>query len=135
MPRQAPPAQPVPAKRPRPVIAVTPQTRQPAEDVVSVAPAPVPSNPPQDASPAGAPVPAFDIDAARGMARKLAREPDPARAGTALERLPPKPLETESRLARGIGAARRANCKDGVPGGLLAPLYLMMDKKDSGCKW
>jgi hypothetical protein len=55
--------------------------------------------------------------------------------GTALERLPPKPLETESRLARGIQAAKRANCKDGIPGGLLAPLFLMMDKKDSGCKW
>jgi hypothetical protein len=75
------------------------------------------------------------VDAARKMARKMANDPDPAKAGTALERLPPKPLETESRLARGIKAAKRGNCKDGVPGGLLAPLYLMMDKKDSGCKW
>jgi hypothetical protein len=123
----APRAKAAPARRARParaVIAVRPDTRQSEEDTFSVEPAPVP-----------APAPKFDLDAARSMARKLANDPDPSKAGTALERLPPKPLETESRLARGIQAAKRANCKDGVPGGLLAPLFLMMDKKDSGCKW
>ena len=134
--RQAPPTKPAPAKRTRParpVIAVPPETRQSVDETYSVAPAP--ALPPQDAPPSSTPAPTFDINAARGMARKLAHEPDPARAGTALERLPPKPLETESKLARGISAAKRANCKDGIPGGLLAPLYLMMEKKDSGCKW
>jgi hypothetical protein len=124
---------PAPAQRPRParpVIAVTPETRQSQEETFSVDPAP--ASPPQEDAPIA---PKFDVDAARKMARKMANDPDPAKAGTALERLPPKPLETESRLARGIKAAKRGNCKDGVPGGLLAPLYLMMDKKDSGCKW
>jgi hypothetical protein len=136
VPRQAPPARPAPAKRTRParpVIAVPPETRQSSEESYPVAPAA--DTPAQDAPPSAAAAPAFDMNAARGMARKLANEPDPAKAGTALERLPPKPLETESKLARGIGAAKRANCKDGIPGGLLAPLYLMMQKKDSGCKW
>jgi outer membrane biosynthesis protein TonB len=135
-PQTRPPAKPAPAKRARPVIAVPVQTREPGEETQVVAPPPdVP--PQQDATPSSAPAaaPSFDMNAARGMARKLANEPDPAKVGTALERLPPKPLETESRLARGIGAAKRANCKDGIPGGLLAPIYLMLEKKDSGCKW
>jgi hypothetical protein len=128
----APRSKAAPARRTRPsrparaVIAVPPDTRQSQEDTFSVEPAP---------APAPAPAPKFDLDAARSMARKLANDPDPSKAGTALERLPPKPLETESRLARGIRAAKRANCKDGIPGGLLAPLFLLMDKKDSGCKW
>ncbi|QJE00065.1 hypothetical protein HH212_08510 [Massilia forsythiae] len=119
-----------------PLIAVTPAARQAPASGFTVAPA-VPAGRADDSAAAndGAAPPRFDLEAARATARKLAGEPDPSRAGTALERLPQKPLETESRLARGIAGARRADCKDGVPGGLLAPLYLMMDKKDSGCKW
>jgi hypothetical protein len=82
-----------------------------------------------------APARHFNLDAARDVARKVANEPDPAKAGTALERLPPPPLQTETKLERGIKEAKRPNCKDGVPGGLLAPIFLAMDKKDSGCKW
>jgi hypothetical protein len=131
-PQTRPQARPAPAKRARPVIAVPAQTRESGDETHTVAPAPD-APPQQDAAPTTAP--SFDMNAARGMARKLANEPDPAKVGTALERLLPKPLETESRLARGIGAAKRANCKDGIPGGLLAPIYLMLEKKDSGCKW
>mgnify|MGYP003353657580 FL=1 len=69
------------------------------------------------------------------MARKVANEPDPAKIGTALERLPPPPLQTENKFERAIKGAKRPDCKDGVPGGLLAPIFLAMDKKDSGCKW
>jgi len=132
-----PPA-PKPAKRvrpthpSRPVIAVPPETRQSTEETFAVDPPP--ATPPQEAARSSA-APALDIKAARSLAHRLAREPDPTKAGTALERLPPPPLQTETRAARAIGAAKRANCKDGIPGGLLAPLYLMMDKKDSGCKW
>ncbi|MBC7454022.1 MAG: hypothetical protein H7335_10005 [Massilia sp.] len=79
--------------------------------------------------------PRFDAEAARRMARSLASEPDPAKAGTAVAQLPAKALETETRAARAISGAKRRDCKDGIPGGLLAPLILMMDKKDSGCKW
>lgn len=135
-PQTSPQARPAPAKRSRPVIAVPAQTRGSSEETHAVAPPPE-APPQQDAAPstAATAAPSFDMNAARGMARKLANEPDPAKVGTALERLPPKPLETESRLARGIGAAKRGNCKDGIPGGLLAPIYLMLEKKDSGCKW
>jgi hypothetical protein len=85
--------------------------------------------------PPAAAAPRFDPEAARRVARELANEPDPAKAGTPVGQLPPKPLETETRAARAISQAKRRDCKDGIPGGLLAPLYLMMDKKDSGCKW
>jgi hypothetical protein len=124
-PRPAPRAQ-ARARAPRRIIAVPPQPA--ASDDKPFA---VESPPATDAAPA----PRFDLDAARGVARRVANEPDPAKAGTALERLPPKPLETETKLERAIKGAKRPNCKDGVPGGLLAPLFLMMDKKDSGCKW
>jgi len=69
----------------------------------------------------------FDREAAKAAARDIAGE---------LETAPLKMRETrDEKLARKIHEAARPNCKDGIPGGLLAPLYLMMDKKDSGCKW
>jgi hypothetical protein len=130
---KAPPAQASRPARlpptPPAVIAVAPAQRQSAEDSFAVKP------PPQTPADPAVPAPRFDLGAARALARKLADEPDPAKAGTALERLPPPPLQTESKLERAIKGAKRANCKDGVPGGLLAPLFLAMDKKDSGCKW
>jgi hypothetical protein len=134
------PAPPVPraqkpVRKPRPVIAVEPDRRQSTGKTYAVEPAQEAPPPPAPAAPA----PHFDLDAARSMARgmatKLANEPDPDKVGTALERLPKPPLQTESRFERAIKAAKRPDCKDGVPGGLLAPIFLAMDKKDSGCKW
>jgi hypothetical protein len=120
-----------------------PRTRppRPARRIIAVPPPAAPSGEegfkvdtqPADTVPGAAP--RFNLDAARSVARKVANEPDPAKVGTALERLPPPPLQTETKLERAIKGAKRPDCKDGVPGGLLAPLYLMMDKKDSGCKW
>jgi hypothetical protein len=113
------------------VIAVPPAPAAPAAPapfVVEQAPEPPPMDTPTD-------TPRFDLDAARQAARSLANIRDPAREGTAVAQFPDKPLETESRAARAIGAAKRRNCKDGVPGGLLAPLLMLADKKDSGCKW
>lgn len=81
------------------------------------------------------PAPRFDLDAARKLARDMADDPDPTRAGTAVAQIPPKPYATETRLARAIAGAKRRDCKDGLPGGLLGPLIILMDKKDSGCKW
>ena len=75
------------------------------------------------------------MEAARRIARANAHLRDPGKEGTALAQFPEEPLQTESKLARAISKAKRPNCKDGIPGGLLAPLYLMMDKKNSGCKW
>lgn len=84
--------------------------------------------PPEDA-------PKFDPEAARKFARSIANEPDPARAGMAVAQIPPKPLATETKAERLIASAKRRNCKDGLPGGLLGPLLILLDKKDSGCKW
>ena len=136
-PAEAPPvprAQP-PARKARRVIAVAPEKRQSAEETFTVKPAPETPAP----APAPAPTQHFDVDAARSMARgmatKLLTEPDPDKVGTALERLPKPQLQTESKFERAIKQAKRPDCKDGVPGGLLAPIFLAMDKKDSGCKW
>jgi hypothetical protein len=92
-------------------------------DVFTVEPAPAPE------------APHFDPDAARKLARRIASEPDPARAGTAVGQLEPKPYATETKAARAIASAKRRDCKDGLPGGLLGPILVLMDKKDSGCKW
>jgi hypothetical protein len=108
---------------PRTEVIAVPKRARSAPDAFSVEP----STP--------APAPRFDPEAARALARQLADEPDPAKAGTALERLPQKPLASETRMARAISSAKRRDCKDGLPGGLLGPLLLLMDKKDSGCKW
>ncbi len=81
------------------------------------------------------PAPKFDMNAARETARANAHLRDPSKEGTALAQFPEPALQTESKLARGIRQAKRPDCKDGLPGGLLAPIYLLMEKKDSGCKW
>lgn len=136
-PAEAPPVPraPRPAKKTRPVIAVAPEKRQSTGETYAVKPAPETPAPPS----APATTQHFDVDAARSMARgmatKLLNEPDPDKVGTALERLPKPQLQTESKFERAIKQAKRPDCKDGVPGGLLAPIFLAMDKKDSGCKW
>ena len=147
----APPVQPAPPAPPPVVRAepVTPGTpaaprtarRAPPKAVIAVpdqgAAAPEAFVVQQPASPAPAPdaTPAFSMDTARQVARANAHLRDPAKEGTALAQFPEPPLQTESPLARGIAAAKRPDCKDGLPGGLLAPIFLLMDKKDSGCKW
>jgi hypothetical protein len=139
-PPPAPPkAEPAPrsASRSASAPAAKPKRRSPP-DVIAL---PQPSEPaaaPADAFTVEPPEPAaprFDHEAARQMARQLANAPDPARAGMAVAQLPKKELETETKAARAIGRAKRRDCKDGIPGGLLAPLILLLDKKDSGCKW
>jgi hypothetical protein len=130
----APPSRPAPRaprrtrpEKPRPVIAVDPAPAPDQPDPFTVQQAPEPAPAPD--------TPRFDREAARKMARSLANIRDPAKEGTAIGQFPEPPLETESRAARAIGAAKRRNCKDGLPGGLLGPLLILADKKDSGCKW
>lgn len=89
----------------------------------------------QPDEPAPGEAPQFDMNAAKQTARQLAGQTRLGREGMANAQFPDPPLETESTLAKAIGKAKRRNCKDGVPGGLLAPLLLAMDKKDHGCKW
>jgi hypothetical protein len=144
--RPPPPAPPAPRveEAPAPVPAPKPAARAPRpapRPVIAIDPAPAPSQPDpftvqQAPEPASEPeAPRFDHEAARTMARSLAHIRDPAKVGTAIGQFPDKPLETETRAARAIGAAKRRDCKDGLPGGLLGPLLLLADKKDSGCKW
>jgi hypothetical protein len=121
------PAARAPRRAPRPVIAVDPAPAPSQPDPFTVQQAPAPASEPE--------TPHFDREAARTMARSLSHIRDPAKEGTAIGQFPDKPLETETRAARAIGAAKRRDCKDGVPGGLLAPLLMLADKKDSGCKW
>ena len=114
---------------PRPVIAVPASPRQEeAPDTFTVPQA-------QEAPSAPSEAPRFDMHAARQTARQLAGQTKLGREGLANAQFPDPPLETESTLSKAIGKAKRRNCKDGIPGGLLAPLFLMMDKKDHGCKW
>ena len=80
--------------------------------------------------------PKFDMDAARKTARKMAGERDPSKVGTAVGQIPDKPLQTETRLARDIAQGKRGDCRSAYAGaGLLAPVLMLLDKKDSGCKW
>jgi len=143
----APPAPPPPPPEPavaRPAPAaprapVAPRTSRPASpqaviavpETSSAEPAPfvVQQEEPTESAPK------FDMNAAREIARANAHLRDPSKEGTALAQFPEPPLQTESKLARSISQAKRRDCKDGIPGGLLAPIYLLMDKKDSGCKW
>jgi len=144
--RPAPPPPPPPPEPPvtRPTPAapsapVAPRTSRPAppQAVIAVpesaSPAPDPFVVQQEETPE--PAPKFDMNAARQAARANANMRDPSREGTALAQFPEPALQTESKLSRGIQEAKRPDCKDGVPGGLLAPIFLLMDKKDSGCKW
>lgn len=81
-------------------------------------------------------LPKFDMEAARSTARKMASERDPAKVGTAVGQIPDKPLQTETQLARDIAQGKRGDCRTAYAGaGLLAPVMMLLDKKDSGCKW
>ena len=80
--------------------------------------------------------PKFDMEAARKTARKVAGERDPSKVGTAVGQIPDKPLQTETQLARDIAQGKRGDCRSAYSGaGLLAPVLMLLDKKDSGCKW
>jgi len=143
----APPPEPPPAKQPAPRLSepATPRSAHTSSPKPVIA---VPASPQQEAAPdaftvqqAEEPAPAqdeapqFNMNTARQTARQLAGQTKLGREGHANAQFPDPPLETESKLGKAISKAKRRNCKDGVPGGLLAPLFLAMDKKDHGCKW
>ena len=147
-PRAQPPA-PVPASAPAPVPAAVLRPRATARPAVVV---PVPVSEPgppaiDDAAPAPAPAesmpeaaPAFDMAAARGIARKAAREG--AQGLVALPKRPPPTLDPgremrEEQLARDVARSRRNDCRSAYSGmGPLAVLPLLKDAvTGSGCKW
>jgi len=124
-------------KRDRPE-AKEPVRRKPPEAIY----VPAPREPDVMATPQPSPpvdTPKFDPEAAKAAARNIASTLDPPKSdapNAQVHRDGPRYKETkEQRLAREIKDSARPNCKDGVPGGLLAPVLLLMDKKDSGCKW
>jgi hypothetical protein len=130
---QRQPERPAAAARRKPPEAIyLPTPRAPD---ISAEPTPSAPQPPEPAGNA----PRFDPEAAKATARGIASTLDPPKSdapNAQANRDGPRYRETkEQRLGRNINDSARPNCKDGVPGGLLAPLYLMMDKKDSGCKW
>ena len=137
VPQLAPRAKPAPPRTRRtertPLEKAAASRPAPAQAITLPAPA---TDPSADLRPAA---PHLDMDAARKTARAMADEPDPGHApGTLAAQLDKHPLYQQSeqdKLAREMGGAKRPNCKDGIPGGLLAPLFLLLDKKDSGCKW
>ena len=139
-----PPPPPVatvePKREPKPVRAASassararPSVALPAEpgpNAITLAPAITPAETP------AAETPKFDMAAALSTARKVAGERDPSRAGTAVGQIPDKPLQTETQLARDIASGKRGDCRTAYAGaGLLAPVMMLLDKKDSGCKW
>ena len=144
-----PPPPPVdivkPKREPKPIskpkLATTRET-----PAAATAPAPGPQTitvvPALPATPAASPdtftqeTPKFDMEAARKTARKMAGERDPSKVGTAVGQIPDKPLQTETQLARDIAQGKRGDCRTAYSGaGLLAPVLMLLDKKDSGCKW
>jgi hypothetical protein len=137
----AQPARPIPAR---------PSLDQPATD----RPAPartdpqaitvIPAAPDQPAASPAKPAtaqeaePDVDVDKALAAARKMANnlEPPPMNWAAAKLNKGKEWKETrDQRLGRAISGAGRADCKTAYSGaGLLAPLFMLADKKDSGCK-
>ena len=143
---EPPPPKPAqPRKREKKEIATASNTRPspaapaetPASSSAQAVTLPAPSSPVADPLHPELQPKKFDMNAALKTARKVANEKDPARAGLPVAQLEDHPLypeRTDTQLARDIAGAKRSDCKN-TPGGLLAPLIWLMDKKDSGCKW
>lgn len=121
--------------RETPAPAAAPATSQNAISMAPAAPA-TPAASPNAPTALPQETPKFDMDAARKTARKMAGERDPSKVGTAVGQIPDKPLQTETQLARDIAQGKRGDCRSAYSGaGLFAPVLMLLDKKDSGCKW
>lgn len=148
---------PPPRPRPEPITRPEPPARQAKADKPASRPAPIRATPersepdtqtppqmtvvpaqPTEAVPADN-APKFDPDAARSAARAMAKDLDVPSGNWVAEKLKKEKQRQETedeRLGRNIAGAARADCKTAYAGaGLLAPLIMLMDKKDSGCKW
>ncbi len=129
-PRQQQPVRERAARAPAPAVVAVRPAREPAP--ITVTPAP-PTEPEPDTPPR------FDRDAARSAARGMAN--DLAMPGTnwAAEKLNEGKEWQETRdekLGGQVARAARSDCRTAYAGaGLFAPLIMLMDKKDSGCKF
>lgn len=137
LPPPPPVARVEPQREKKPLRAAAPPRAAPAAPASETVPHAITAAPaPTPADPLATDAPKFDMEAALSTARKVASEKDPAKAGTAVGQIPDKPLRTETRLARDIASGKRGDCRTAYAGaGLLAPLVMLLDKKDSGCKW
>jgi hypothetical protein len=123
------------AAREKPAAATAPASSPQAITVVTASPA-TPAASPDTFRQETPETPKFDMEAAKRTARKMAGERDPSKVGTAVGQIPDKPLQTETQLARDIAQGKRGDCRTAYSGaGLLAPVLMLLDKKDSGCKW
>lgn len=141
------PAPVVEAAPPPPVAATRSQAAapRPPRRVIAVAPKPSVAAAPEvvvEAQPVETPPPApkkFDLDAARSTARIVGLQDAPNADDAPLARLKKQELanqiRSESKAAQAISGAKRGDCKDGLPGGLLAPLIMLTQKAGTGCKW
>ncbi len=82
----------------------------------------------------------LDVDQMRNSVGAVVNGIDKERDQTAVGQLRTKPLyapEEETHFAHEIAKSGRPDCfvANGMRGGLLAPLYLLMDKKGTGCKF
>jgi hypothetical protein len=138
-----PPVRPAPRQRRAPAPAATrsaaistsPTLEQPA--VAAQAPVQSPATPAPDPLYPDQQPKQFDMNEALKIARKVAKEKDPAKAGTLTAQLEAHPLYAEpaaGELAKKIDAAKRPDCKN-TGAGLLSPLIWLLDKKDHGCKF
>lgn len=129
-----------PARAPRRVIAVAPKASGQSAPALAVEAQPLDAPPAPVSAPASVPAPKkFDLEAARQSARVVGLQDAPNADDAPLARLKKQQLEEqfqpESKAARAISAAKRGDCKDGLPGGLLAPLIMLTQKAGTGCKW
>lgn len=82
----------------------------------------------------------LDIDKIRRNLGKIVKEMDVERNKLSVSQLDKHlthELHGDTRLSREITAAGRSDCAkaNGMRGGLLAPMYLLMEKKGTGCKF
>ncbi len=81
----------------------------------------------------------LDLAAVHASIGAIVAEVDREKRDTPVGQLQAKPLyapESETKLGRDIARGARGDCKDlGNQFGLLAPLAMLMDRKNSGCKW
>ena len=118
-----------PRRPDRPVMTAPPQG-EPAP--ITAVPAPPPDWEKDSA-------PRFDLDAARSAARGMANDLKVPGKNWAAEKLNEGKewqATRDEKLGGQVAGAARPDCRTAHAGaGLLAPLYMLMDKKDSGCKF
>lgn len=145
----APPRSPVAQREPEKPPRTTEVHRQKRHTIrqgdVATATPPVLAQPPSAPPPAnvhpGSQPPSryIDPDAALASVPGIMKELDREKKERPVDQVAAKPLygpDEETRLGQKIANAGRPDCmKTILPGGLLAPLFMLAEKKGTGCKW